>query len=268
MTMATKETRRAMEAFFASVTTGAAPDLLAQHFSVDADWEVLGPSQIPWAGARRGRQAVAQFYTELRQHCVPLHYEVLKLVVEGDLAFAAGLFSLSLRNGGRVIEGRFALETTVVHDLITQYRFYEDTFAVAATVRRAGIEPAFSNPPALYDPVRHGYSQLATMSEPAKITAVAGQFGVDVNGAPVQGFDREVDRALENVETALKAAGQTLANVARLTVLIVDLDDERLAVFEAAVKRRFVKGPPTTLIPVSRLAAPCVSIEIDALAAG
>ena len=129
--------------------------------------------------------------------------------------------------------------------------------------------PKHTNPPALYDPARHGYSHVSTITATSRVVAVAGQFGVDRHGVVVGAdFAAQADCAFANVAVALSSEGLPLASIFSLTVMIVALDDAKLVAFETVVKRRFETGPATVLIPVARLAAPHVEIEIAALAAG
>jgi len=121
------------------------------------------------------------------------------------------------------------------------------------------------NPPTLPNSVQYGYSQ-ATIVPPGGATIfVAGQVGVTEAGP--NDFRSQVDRSFDNLLAALAAAGSDAQHVAKITVLIVDHDPEKLAYLGA--KRRAVFGatpPASTLIPVTKLYADGVTFEIDATA--
>ena len=127
----------------------------------------------------------------------------------------------------------------------------------------------FLNPPGLYDPRPNGYSHVACIDLPARLIHVAGQGGEDAAGRLPADFAAQVEQALDNLQTALAAAGAGLADVARLTALVVDHSEQRLAVFSQALMRRWgaLPTPACTLIPVPRLALDGMLFEIDASAA-
>ena len=124
------------------------------------------------------------------------------------------------------------------------------------------------NPRGLYDPQPHGYSHLAIVSPPARVVHIAGQGGEDAAGRLAPGFDAQVHQALRNLGVALSAAGATPSDVARLTVLVVDHSEARLAVFSRALMAMWGEAPTPacTLIPVPRLALDGMLFEIDATA--
>lgn len=127
---------------------------------------------------------------------------------------------------------------------------------------------AFINPPGLYDPRPNGYSHVVIAQAPASLIYLAGQGGETADGKLSDDFESQVKQALSNLQTALDAAGAGLANVAKLTVLIVDHSEERLHIFGAALKAAWGdnSAPACTLIPVPRLALDGMLFEIEATA--
>ena len=74
--------------------------------------------------------------------------------------------------------------------------------------------------------------------------------------------------AFRNVGLALAALGAGPENVAKITVLIVDHDMEKLRIMQAAQRVLFgAHHPAATLIPVPCLALPQMLIEVEAIAA-
>ncbi|WP_454828940.1 RidA family protein [Pseudoxanthomonas wuyuanensis] len=126
----------------------------------------------------------------------------------------------------------------------------------------------FHNPAGLYDPIPNGYSHLAIVRAPARLILVAGQGGEDAGGHLPGDFAGQVRQALQNLLTALRAAGAGLGDVARITVLIVDHSEERLHLFGHAWQSLLgdLPPPPCTLIPVPRLALDGMLFEIEATA--
>lgn len=126
-----------------------------------------------------------------------------------------------------------------------------------------------SNPEGLYDPSANAYSHVAEVSTAATLLYIAGQGGEDLAGTLSADFAEQAGQALLNLGIALESKGASLADVFKLTLLIVDHSEAKLAMWVAAANTAW--GPhmkPTcTLIPVPRLALDGMQIEIDAVAA-
>ncbi|MFJ4156621.1 RidA family protein [Pseudomonas sp. NPDC089752] len=127
-----------------------------------------------------------------------------------------------------------------------------------------------SNPDGLYDPRGNGYSHVAEVPPGARLLFIAGQGGENAEGKLSSDFTEQASQALANLETALASRGAGLAQIFKLTVLIVDHDQDRLHAWVAQANRIWGQGrqPVCTLIPVPRLALDGMLIEIDAVAAG
>ena len=127
---------------------------------------------------------------------------------------------------------------------------------------------SFINPPGLYDPRPNGYSHVVVADAPARQIYIAGQGGENIDGVLSEDFGTQVKQALGNLQTALNAAGAGLADVAKLTVLIVDHSEARLRIFGGALSVMWGDhpAPACTLIPVPRLALDGMLFEIEATA--
>jgi reactive intermediate/imine deaminase len=96
---------------------------------------------------------------------------------------------------------------------------------------------------------------------------VSGVVPVDGDGRLVGGDDvvAQARQVFENMGAVLAAAGCTFADVVKVTVYLVDVDDRarinpvRQEVFGAA-------RPASTLVEISRLAVPGARIEVEAVA--
>lgn len=126
-----------------------------------------------------------------------------------------------------------------------------------------------SNPEGLYDPSGNAYSHVAEVRADSRLLFIAGQGGEDRNGQLSPVFAEQARQALANLERALASKGASLAQVFKLTLLIVDHSEARLHQWVAEADRAW--GPhmkPTcTLIPVPRLALDGMLVEIEAVAA-
>ncbi|WP_201774341.1 RidA family protein [Jannaschia aquimarina] len=124
------------------------------------------------------------------------------------------------------------------------------------------------NPNALNDPSDYGYSQITTVSATSKLVFVSGQLGDFADGQKSQAFEAQVKRSFENLRLALLSAGSSPENVLKVTLLVVNHNEDRLAI--VSKHRRAFFGdvrPASTLIPVPRLAGDWMEFEIDAVAA-
>ena len=116
------------------------------------------------------------------------------------------------------------------------------------------------------------FSQVTTVSGDAKFVYVAGQTdrGADAGGCRHEDWRGQVIGVRENVEQGLAAAGATWDEVVFIRRFVVDIpaylaarSDQENPLPEIWQSR---EPPPSTLIQVSALAAPCYLLEIDVFA--
>lgn len=126
------------------------------------------------------------------------------------------------------------------------------------------------NPPGLPRPDH--YSQVAVATGTRHVF-VSGQVARDADGAPVGPDDlaAQVEQALRNVATALEGVGGSFADVAKLTMYVVDWTPDKLAQLGEGVGRAAgaLGVDPTkavTLISVAGLGEPDLLVEIEATA--
>lgn len=118
---------------------------------------------------------------------------------------------------------------------------------------------------------RLGFAQGIEVRGTERVIWCSGQTSVDADGKPVHAGDMaaQVNQALDNLESVLKAAGLSLANVVRLNYYTTDM-----AAFHKAGRaygpRLAAAGcrPSSTLLGVAGLFHPDLMIEIEATAVG
>ena len=127
-----------------------------------------------------------------------------------------------------------------------------------------------SNPEGIYDPRPHGYSHVAAVPAWSQLVFVAGQGGSRTDGILSADFSTQVAIVFENIAIALASKGLKMENIAKLTTLVVDYDEEKhqILIEESTKIWPDLKFPVNTLIPVQRLALSGMLIEIDATAIG
>jgi enamine deaminase RidA (YjgF/YER057c/UK114 family) len=114
------------------------------------------------------------------------------------------------------------------------------------------------------------FSHAVVIPPGATTIYVGGQNGVDETGTVLAPDDvaAQAVRAVDNVETALRAAGATLADVVAWTVMIA-ADADVAAAYGAIAPRLARAGAPplVTAARVSAIAVPGALLEISAIAA-
>ena len=115
-----------------------------------------------------------------------------------------------------------------------------------------------------------GYVQANELRGLQRVLVCAGQTSVDAEGRPVHPGDMaaQVGQALDNLETVLRQAGFTLADVVRLNYYTTDVD-AFLGALGAVGPRLAAAGcrSASTLLGVTRLAFPELLVELEATAA-
>ena len=124
------------------------------------------------------------------------------------------------------------------------------------------------NPPSLYDPSPNSYSQVAIVPPGTRLAFISGQGGDNPDGSFATDFRTQAEAAFRNLGLALEALGAKTTDVAKITVMIVGHDMQKLAIMQAA--QRTLLGahhPAATLMPVPCLALPQMLIEVEAVVA-
>lgn len=117
---------------------------------------------------------------------------------------------------------------------------------------------------------QYGYSQALETTAAERVLYCAGQTSMNDDGQPLHPGDMgaQVRQAMENLETVLKTAGYSLADVVRLQVYTTDVEAlfANYGEFVGPLADAGIR-PPTTLLGVNRLAFPELMVEIEATAA-
>lgn len=107
----------------------------------------------------------------------------------------------------------------------------------------------------------------------AKLVFVAGQVAWDADGVTVGTGDlaAQVEQCYLNIGTALAEVGGSFADVAKLTVHVVDWTPDRMpllldGISRAAAKLGVTPVPPATLLGVAALDVPDHLVEVEATA--
>jgi enamine deaminase RidA (YjgF/YER057c/UK114 family) len=111
------------------------------------------------------------------------------------------------------------------------------------------------------------YSHVVRV-EPRQLIFISGQLARDKDGriVGVGNMRAQLRQTLENVKSALEAAGASLSDLVRTNTYVTDIDeyfrhtDVRMEYYSHAM-------PTSTTVEVRRLAQPELMVEVDAIAA-
>lgn len=115
-----------------------------------------------------------------------------------------------------------------------------------------------------------GFVQANWIGSFQRVLVCSGQTAMDAEGRPSHTGDMpaQLNMALDNLETVLREAGFTLADIVRLNYYTTDID--RFFEGYEVVARRLGDArckPASTLLGVQRLAFPELLVELEATAA-
>ncbi len=137
------------------------------------------------------------------------------------------------------------------------------TIAMAQTPR-AHIKR--TNPPTLSKPT--GYTHVVETVGAVKTVYISGQIAYDANGNVVGAGDMkaQAEQVFKNLETALKAAGATFADVVKMNSYITDMSKVQ-AVRDVRARYFTEAAPASTFVEVKGLVRPELMLEIEVIAA-
>lgn len=112
-----------------------------------------------------------------------------------------------------------------------------------------------------------GYSHLS-IAPSGRIVHLAGQIGSDETGAVADGLSAQTSRAMDNMVSALTAAGAGPDDLAKITIYIVDWTEARQPELFAGLAGASTRLPqvPITLIGVQSLYLDAALVEIEGVA--
>ncbi len=121
-----------IEEFFRRVASATDEKEIAELVSDEVDWLVAGDvAAVPWIGRKHNKAGAADFYRQIREQLTAEKFEVDTLLAQGARVVAIGSLASRVNRTGKLIETEFVLDFTVADGLISRFRMFEDSFAVA-----------------------------------------------------------------------------------------------------------------------------------------
>ncbi|MGI9649969.1 RidA family protein [Chryseobacterium arthrosphaerae] len=127
----------------------------------------------------------------------------------------------------------------------------------------------YQNPKGLFDPTPFAFTHSAAALGNGNYVFISGQSGGEgLEHQLSDDFRKQVKTALQNLATVLKSSDLTTDDVLKITILIVDHDQEKLKIWTEEMYKVWNnnKFPASILIPVPKLALDGMLIEVDAIA--
>jgi reactive intermediate/imine deaminase len=123
-----------------------------------------------------------------------------------------------------------------------------------------------TNPQSLSQPT--GYTHVVETVGPVKMVYISGQIAFDTSGNVVGPGDMkaQAEQVFKNIDSALKAAGATFADIVKMNSYITDMS-KAPAVREVRARYFGNVTPASTFVEVKGLARPELMLEIEVIAA-
>ncbi len=115
---------------YEAVGRGDIPALL-DLLTDDVEWTFQGPSVIPFAGTRRGREGVAEFFSLVGENLEFERFEPREFVAQGDTVVVLGFERSLIKPTGRTIEQEWANVYKLRDGKVAEFLALEDTAAHA-----------------------------------------------------------------------------------------------------------------------------------------
>lgn len=102
------------------------------------EWITPGPSDLPTAGTRRGRQAVGEFFKTLNETFEITNFQAQEFVAQGDRVIVLGTDTARLKATGKTSDFQWVHAFAVRNGKIVQFSEYGDMSPIVAELRTAG----------------------------------------------------------------------------------------------------------------------------------
>lgn len=133
--MSEKENTSMVRQAYENFKTGNIQALL-NSFSDQIDWQLPEMKNVPFAGKRKGREQVGQFFATLDKEQEVVEFEPREFIATGDKVVALGRYAWRVKSTGRKFESDWAHVFTVRDGRIVSFKEYTDTAAATAAYQR------------------------------------------------------------------------------------------------------------------------------------
>jgi ketosteroid isomerase-like protein len=107
---------------------------LMEKYTDDVHWEVYGPSSLPTAGPRHGKQELTAYFGQVAELLQSNKFDVQEYIAQGDKVVTLGEYNWTSKATGKEFEAHFVHAVTVRNGKICKFREYTDTHAAVAAM--------------------------------------------------------------------------------------------------------------------------------------
>jgi ketosteroid isomerase-like protein len=109
---------------------------LLNELTDDVKWTTPGPKNIlPWVGSRKGKQEVAEFFTQVNENIEFLKFEPREFVAEGDKVLAVGYWEGKSRKTGKVASSEWVMLFVFRNGKVCEHKEFSDTYTAVEAFR-------------------------------------------------------------------------------------------------------------------------------------
>jgi uncharacterized protein len=126
--LGTRTNVEVVQEIYEAVGRGDIPAVL-ELLTDNVEWTFQGPSAIPFAGTRRGRGGVAEFFL-VGENVEFEQFEPREFVVQGNMVAVLGYERSVIKPTGRTLEQEWTHVYTLRDGKIAKFRAFEDTAAL------------------------------------------------------------------------------------------------------------------------------------------
>jgi len=134
--MSGQDNTQLVQQAYANFKNGDIPTLLTL-FADDIEWELDETENVPFTGARHGKDQVAKFFDELSEEQHALQFDPQEFVAQNDRVVALGHYAWSVNSTDRTYESDWAHVFTIRNGKISRFREFFDTAAGAAAYQKS-----------------------------------------------------------------------------------------------------------------------------------
>lgn len=133
--MSEQENVKIVQEILAAFGRGEIPAIL-DVLADDVLWINAGPTEVPYAGKRVGRDQVAQFFQAIEKSVAVKQFEPREFIAQGDRVIVLGYWRGESKSTGRGFESEWAMAWTLINGKVTSFRAYEDTAELAKAFQK------------------------------------------------------------------------------------------------------------------------------------
>ena len=124
--MSEQENVNLVQQIYGDFKTGNIEALLAK-IDPNIVWELPEIQNVPFAGKRNGREAVADFFKVVNASQEALRFDAMGYVAQGDRVVSLGTYEWHVFDTGRTFTANFAHVFTIQNGAVTEFTEYTDT---------------------------------------------------------------------------------------------------------------------------------------------